>query len=560
MNVLPLIHRELLVNSRKRATYWLRVGVTASALAVAALYLISFERSGAITMISPGRWLFQVLVWLSFATAGLFGVFFAADAISEERRDGTLGLLFLTPLKGLDVVLGKLASSCLRSGFALLAALPVLALPLLLGGVTFTAYFRVACALAGTLVLSIALGLLVSAYCRESTRAIVVALVVMLALAGLPIWIDLGILRGMPTFEPVVSPVSPGYALYLAAQDRAPKLWTTLASQHAFAWFALLLAARRTARFGDTARPLPRSKPARWLAAEAPRGSQSRLRDRAPVAWLVQRRVRAPLVVALVVLIVFAGALAYESAQTQNATMFVFSTNQYIPALFYLILLVWLAVLATRRTGDGRREGELELLLATPLTVAEVVQGHWRGLVRAFLGPAVILALMMTALSLVQISRAMETYAQVASSGTPMDTWPILTQMVVNAVFGTIGIFTTLAAVAWVGLWLGLTGEKNATSAARTFLLVVVAPAVLLQFAQILFSLTGFFNLQGGQLGWAMWWIIHGLLALAADVTFILWSRRRLLTHFREAANGTYARRKLSIGRRLAPAATGNGN
>ncbi len=551
MNVLPLIHRELLVNSRKRATYWLRVGVTASALVVAALYLISFERSGAIAMMSPGRWLFQVLIWLSFATAGLFGVFFAADAISEERRDGTLGLLFLTPLKGLDVVLGKLASSCLRSGFALLAALPVLALPLLLGGVTFTAYFRVACALGGTLILSIALGLLVSAHCRESTRAIVVALVVMLALAGLPVWIDLGTTGGGPTFEPFFSPASPGYALYLAAQDRAPKLWTALALQHAFAWLALLLAAQRTARFGDSAQPSPRSKPARWLAAEAPRGSQSRLRDRAPVVWLVQRRIRAPLVVALIVLVVFGGVLAYESAQARDPGMFVFSISQFIPSLFYLILLVWLIVLATRRTGDGRREGELELLLATPLTVAEVVQGHWRGLVRAFLGPAVILAIMMVTGSLVQISRAFENYAQMAS--VQVDTWPFLTQMVVNAVFGTLGIFTTLAAVAWVGLWLGLTGEKNASAAARTFLLVVVAPGMLLQFAQILFSLTGFFNGQISQAAWLVYWIAQQLLSLAVDVAFIVWARRRLLQHFRDAVAGTLGKWRRPFRSRLQP-------
>jgi len=544
MNVLPLIHRELLVNARKRGTYWLRVGVTASALAVAAIYLISFERSGALAMISPGPWLFQVLIWLSFATAGLFGVFFAADAISEERRDGTLGLLFLTPLKGLDVVLGKLASSCLRSGFALLAALPVLALPLLLGGVTFTAYFRVACALGGTLILSIALGLLVSAYCRESTRAIVVALIVMLAVAGLPVWIDLGTTGGGPTFEPFFSPASPGYALYLAAQDRAPKLWTTLALQHAFAWLALLLAAHRTARFGDAARPSPRSKPARWLAAEAPRRSQSRLRDRAPVVWLVQRRVRAPLVVALIVLISFGGVLSYELAQTRDPAMFVLSTSQFIPALCYLILLVWLTVFATRRAGDGRREGELELLLATPLTVAEVVQGHWRGLVRAFLGPAVILAIMMVTGSLVQLARMFESFAQMASSGTQMDTWQFLAQMVVSQVFGTIGIFTTLAAVAWVGLWLGLTAEKNASAAARTFLLVVVAPGVLLQFAQILFSLTGFFNGQVGQAGWLVYWIAQGLLALTADAAFIVWARRRLLRHFRDAVAGTLPRRR----------------
>lgn len=559
MNVLPLIHRELLVNSRKRATYWLRVVVTASALAVTAIYWIAFERlSGAVGM-SPGRWLFQVLIWLSFATAGLFGVFFAADAISEERREGTLGLLFLTPLKGLDVVLGKLAGSCLRSGFALVAALPVLALPLLLGGITFQAYFRVALALTGTLILSSAMGLMVSAHCRESTRAIVVTLGFMLALAGVPVWIDLATFQVTATFVAFFSYASPGYALSVAANERSPGLWTALGFQFAFAWLALLLAARRAARFTEPSQQAQRSKATRWLPGSPTEKSQRRLRDRAPVAWLVQRRIRAPLVVALIVLLVFGGVMVHELTQTSGPGMVVFGGGHFFPALFYLVLLVWLAVLATRRTGDGRRDGELELLLATPLTIEDLVQGHWRGLARLFLGPAVILSVMMAAVPLVQISGTMESLVQ-ANAGSPADAWPVLTQMVVRAMFGVIGIFTTLAAVAWVGLWLGLTGEKNATSAARTFLLVVVVPSVLLQFVQILFSLTGFFNFQSGWIVWTVFSITQGLLALAADIALLLWARRRLLTRFREAANGTHERRQRAIGQRVAAPETLTGS
>ena len=70
-------------------------------------------------------------------------MFLTADCLSVEKREGTLGLLFLTDLRGYDVVLGKLFSTSLRSSYGLVAGFPVLALPLLLGGVTGSAFWRV---------------------------------------------------------------------------------------------------------------------------------------------------------------------------------------------------------------------------------------------------------------------------------------------------------------------------------------------------------------------------------------------------------------------------------
>ena len=56
--------------------------------------------------------------------------------MSEEKREGTLGLLFLTDLKGYDVVAGKLVANSLNGFYALMAILPVVALALLMGGLT----------------------------------------------------------------------------------------------------------------------------------------------------------------------------------------------------------------------------------------------------------------------------------------------------------------------------------------------------------------------------------------------------------------------------------------
>ena len=82
-----------------------------------------------------GHGMMEILAWLAFPFVVLEGLRNTADSLSAEKREGTLGLLFLTDLKGYDVVLGKFFASSLTSFYALLAMIPALAIPVLLGGV-----------------------------------------------------------------------------------------------------------------------------------------------------------------------------------------------------------------------------------------------------------------------------------------------------------------------------------------------------------------------------------------------------------------------------------------
>ena len=80
-----------------------------------------------------------------------------ADCLSSEKREGTLGFLFLTDLKAYDVVAGKLASSSLSAAYGLLAVMPVLTIPMLLGGVTIWDVARLGLVLANTLFFAMSL-------------------------------------------------------------------------------------------------------------------------------------------------------------------------------------------------------------------------------------------------------------------------------------------------------------------------------------------------------------------------------------------------------------------
>src|ERR1035438_3460203 len=133
MTFLPIVDRELRVAARRRGTHWVRLVVALFAILTAiVIFLVNFGAPPH----AVGEAIFQGLSILCMIYCVLSGRISTADCLSEEKREGTLGLLFLTDLKGYDVVLGKLAATSLAGFYGLLAVFPVLAIPLLLGGIT----------------------------------------------------------------------------------------------------------------------------------------------------------------------------------------------------------------------------------------------------------------------------------------------------------------------------------------------------------------------------------------------------------------------------------------
>src|SRR4051794_13883975 len=135
-----------------------------------------------------GKVLFAILTWMAVAAALSAGLFFTSDCLSEEKREGTLGFLFLTDLRGYDVVAGKLLSNSLRGFFALLALLPILGITLLMGGVTGLQFWKTSLALVNALFFSLAAGLFVSAAGRDSQKVMAgTFLLLLLCNVGFPL-------------------------------------------------------------------------------------------------------------------------------------------------------------------------------------------------------------------------------------------------------------------------------------------------------------------------------------------------------------------------------------
>ena len=135
MNCSALIERELrLAIRRPGGGYGLRMlcAGAATAAAFGLLFVWSAIRSSA----GFGSSFVRVLAGGGYIAVLVTGMLLTADAISREKREGTLDLLLLTDLRIGDVILGKLLAKMLLPLYGILAVVPMLEISVLVGGTT----------------------------------------------------------------------------------------------------------------------------------------------------------------------------------------------------------------------------------------------------------------------------------------------------------------------------------------------------------------------------------------------------------------------------------------
>jgi len=173
MRFLTVAERELRVAARRKATYrvcWHTAVIFFGVLIWLLWVMNGFTRPGAAVNV------FQAYSVLCFSYCIVIGTAVTADGLSAERREGTLGLLFLTNLNSAEIVAGKFCSMALTAVYGLIAILPMLALPLLMGGITLAYFWKTVLALVVTTFFSLASGFVASVICRRQFLAIATAL------------------------------------------------------------------------------------------------------------------------------------------------------------------------------------------------------------------------------------------------------------------------------------------------------------------------------------------------------------------------------------------------
>ena len=491
MTVLPVVHRELLVRARQPATHrarWLAAGL--ALVVMLPVWMARFP--------DPARMGSRLFAWLAvLALAGCLieGARQTADCLSQEKREGTLGLLFLTRLSAWDVVLGKLAATSLNSIYGFLAIMPVLGLPLLTGGVSGGEFGRMVLALVVTLFLAQAVGLFTSSLSLDELRSLFTALGMIGALTLLSPALDLFLNRGLLTgATATVSLCSPGMACHLAfdaAYRAAPRgFWCSIAIIHGLSWGLLLATSilvhkkARTAVGVSPASERPSTTTGPLLNARRKNGRR-RLLETQPVRWLARRHPGIPwwiwLALAAAAVIPVGRwlfALVFPAAAIPTVGWGLLGFLQQAAALIFRLLI---AFLACRFFAQERRSGGLETLLTTPLRREAILSGQQRAFWDRLFGPMIIVLLLQ---HLIPVALRSFRAGWMPPASLPY----LLTGAGWAFLWSLIALLADAMALGWFGAWMALRSRNLAGAVARTLFAVVIGPGLLIWVIWSVFS------------------------------------------------------------------------
>jgi ABC-type transport system involved in multi-copper enzyme maturation permease subunit len=119
-----------------------------------------------------GLLLFQILTYVQLTLMLFFAALSGASAITQEKDRRTFILLLMTDLRDREIVLGKLLGSLLQIGVFLAGMVPVLALLLLLGGVSGGQVIDAVIVLGATGVAAGSLGVLIALWRDKTFQAL----------------------------------------------------------------------------------------------------------------------------------------------------------------------------------------------------------------------------------------------------------------------------------------------------------------------------------------------------------------------------------------------------
>ena len=511
---LPIVERELGIASRNLGSWLSRWIIAIVAVCFGGLWLgMAYSVGG----MMKGDVFFAILAWACFVYCLLAGLWTTSDTLTREKTDGTLGLLFLTDLRGYDVVLGKMITASLKSFYGVLAVLPVLALPLLMGGVTNDQFWRTAGALLNILIFSLSMGMFFSALSWSSGRAVFWTFFSLFSVTMLPlIHLWLGGTASALNF------VSPGFAM---ANASAPVIgtpaagfsghWAWLGSGLAVSGMLLVLASWTIShRWRETKlRPQTPSLGERTdgdrLQSSAER--QSAILDANPAGWLVWRvrsfRTSRRLLMALMITIglVLPGFVVLAGAGIDD--LWIFMGSLLWVGSFWIRLEV--ARHAVTTIHEAKASGALEQILVTPVDEKEFRRGHFAAMVRFWMWPVILLA------SLPIVAALFSMF---------MEGWifddALFGVSIMGLMSGLIAVvfFGDLFALYYSGCWFALRSSNYSAAFWKTFGFVYLLPTI----GSVLFCWMGQFI-----------WLI-------TDIIFIVWPLTSLQGNFRRAVSGEY--------------------
>lgn len=199
----PLFSKELIEQSNRRRTFVIRT--VYAVLTYLFLLFILWERLGSwntnsLALLGRGRELFEMLVGLQFFAIYAFLPGLTCSVVTAEKERDTLAMLLLTKLGPWTILIEKLLSRLMPLGFLLLLGMPLLAVAYSLGGVEPLMVVEAVWVLTVTAIQVGSLAVFCSAWFRTTAGAFVGTYVIGFGLFLGPIfmWVFLNGGRGPP--------------------------------------------------------------------------------------------------------------------------------------------------------------------------------------------------------------------------------------------------------------------------------------------------------------------------------------------------------------------------
>ncbi|NOS71098.1 MAG: ABC transporter permease [Verrucomicrobia bacterium] len=573
MRLLTVAERELRAAARNKVTHRAR-WITSAMFLGYLIWLFWIHNGFSNSRVTPD--VFNTFAVTIFFFCLFVGATRTADCISSERREGTLGLLFLTNLNSAEIVIGKFCSTALASIYNLLAIFPMLALPLLMGGITLEHFWRTVLALIVSIFFSLACGFVASVVSVRQFTSIAVAL-------GLSLLTGAGLLaaaaivddyKGPQVWVQTLASCCPLYSLVAADGSRTlgqNHFWLSLATVAAMSLSALGLV---TLRLSQTWRDRPQkvrtrkrfSIPESWRR-RANAGSlamRRRMLDINPFYWLDgRRRVSSPvfmlITIVLVATTVHVLAPAFSKGFNSTPPKSQLTLEGYIFAWMFLgltlhaLTLYYAAMISSQRLAEDKQAGALELVLCTQTTERAISRGLWQAFSRRMLFPAVacILAhlffIWMGATFLIMEEHKLRRFTpgellwraffSLRISGNN-DDWSFAMVLRIFLLM-LVMIFLLWITLGWLGRWLGLRMKHPGFAPLVALALAIVPPVLLFTLACFLFDKIHIYRAGPKLFVPVLVWTAFGLGAVNC-LMLSLWAARRLRNDFRTTVTSRF--------------------
>jgi ABC-type Na+ efflux pump permease subunit len=528
----PIARREMLVLSKSPGLYRTRITSSLALLFLGSGFGMVYHYAG---LMAVGQ-IVPFLTFLLLMICLFAGVHLTADSISREKREGTLGLLFLTPLTPFQIVLGKLVAHGLMGFYSVLIVVPLLSLIMIAGGLRLFDVFAIGVSALNILFFSASVGLWASTRNTERKKAGAAGTwSVVFFWWGIPIIVQLlHYIQAPALFAEIVGLFAVNGMFNSAfAGPRVRMLaspWLNLLCTHLTAWFFVALATLSLRKRWQDSPPKELFSVRAWWKnlslgnSEVRRRLRQRLLDQNPFYWLASRdRLRS--LSALLFTISFLCFVAWQFRAAMGVVGAMGGIITMVVTIAY-VQKVMISALSAHQLALEQEQGTLEMLLSTPLSAEAILRGQIMASRRQFRGPAILCIL-----------------AQLAMIGAVMFFEPFgnasmlaLAALIIVLVLYLVELYAMILA----GMWGAVTVKEAKNAAGSGMFYILAIPG--LAFGLIM-SAWGFSNWYF-QLGFGAEPVaIFGLYFVLCAINDVFWIKRirsRLPVRLREFALRRY--------------------